>query len=243
MFAIILTVFFFAIPNYSQGIDLGSLFSTTDSDLVNSYFEKKYGTIEKLFNLIKEQEDETRYLREEHRSTEADSDNFFRRNPFSNRDDRIYYQERLQDAFREAKKSKERERKLKSDYKKWLNTKRIIRKRVIRKKSSTNSSSVGLRYTPPFLPLSISFDSEKGIILSAQGKIPTPIGTFEIYKNIAFPDRKTLTIVLGDKKHVYDLENRSFKVKLPNDLEGKSKVEYDGKGNIVVIVPNPVLTN
>lgn len=105
---------------------------------------------------------------------------------------------------------------------------------------SDGTGSFGVKFKPYVIPLSIVFDSRAGIVLSCEGKIPTPIGTFEIYKNVSFPRKKTLTIVLRDKKHVYDLGDRSFKISLPNDLHGKSKVEYDGNGNIFVVVPNPV---
>ena len=105
---------------------------------------------------------------------------------------------------------------------------------------STDSISSSVKFKPYIIPLSIAFDSRVGIILSCEGSIPTPIGTFEVYKNISFPKRKTLTIVLGANKEVYDLGDRSFKVNLPNDLEARSTVEYDGNGNIVVVVPNPI---
>ena len=104
---------------------------------------------------------------------------------------------------------------------------------------SDGTGSFGAKFKPHIIPLSIAFDSRAGIVLSCEGKIPTPIGTFEIYKNVTFPKKKTLTIVLRDKKYVYDLGDRSFNVSLPNDLHGKSKVEYDGNGNIFVVVPNP----
>lgn len=100
--------------------------------------------------------------------------------------------------------------------------------------------SAGIEYSLPFIPLSIGFDSEEGIRLSCSGKIPTPIGVFEVYKNVSFPETNTLTIILGDKKYIYDLENRPFKVSLPNELEGKTKLEYDGEGNIIVIIPKPL---
>jgi hypothetical protein len=100
--------------------------------------------------------------------------------------------------------------------------------------------SMGIEYSLPFIPLSIAFDSKEGIRLSCSGKIPTPIGVFEVYKNVSFPETNTLTIIIGDKKHIYDLENRPFTISLPNELEGKSKLEYDGKGNIIVVIPHPM---
>lgn len=99
--------------------------------------------------------------------------------------------------------------------------------------------STGIKYALPFIPLSIYFDSKDGIGISCSGKIPTPIGVFEVYKNVSFPGKNTLTIIIGNKKHVYDLENRPFSVSLPNELEGRSKIEYDGEGNIVVTIPRP----
>ena len=236
-FKILLLAYCFLFPSLCPAHEFVAFWDTTDHELEISYLEKEYETIEKLYNLIREQEEQTQYLRQEHKSIEAESDKFYRRNPFPSRGDRYYWHERLLDAIREIKKSKEREKKLKADYRKWHRIKKSA------KRSTKRSGSVGIKYTPPFSTLSISFDTERGIVLSCEGKIPTPIGTFEIYKNVAFPDKKTLTIVLGSEKHIYDLGDRSFKVNLPNDLEGKSKVEYDGKGNIVVIVPKPVFQN
>ena len=120
----------------------------------------------------------------------------------------------------------------------------VIEKGVIdtvkeRMPESTDGGSSGVKFKPYGIPLSIAFDSRGGIILSCEGTIPTPIGTFEIYKNVSFPGRKTLTIVLGQRKHVYDLGDRVFNVNLPNDLQGRSRVEYDGNGNVTVVVPNP----
>ncbi len=105
---------------------------------------------------------------------------------------------------------------------------------------STDAGSSGIKFKPYLIPLSITLDSRAGIILSCEGSVPTPIGTFEVYKNISFPSKTTLTVVLGDKKHIYDLGGRSFKVNLPNDLEGRSRIEYDGSGSIVVVIPSPV---
>jgi hypothetical protein len=105
---------------------------------------------------------------------------------------------------------------------------------------SADAGSSGIRFKPHLIPLSITLDSREGIILSCEGSIPTPVGTFEVYKNVSFPSKTTLTVVLGDKKHVYDLAGRSFKVNLPNDLEGRSRIEYDGSGSIVVVVPRPM---
>ncbi len=106
---------------------------------------------------------------------------------------------------------------------------------------SEDQGSSGLKFTPYMIPLSISIDSKEGIILSCEGAIPTPLGIFEIYKNISFPKKKTLTIVLAEKKHIYDLGEKSFKVHLPNDRKAESRVEYDGHGNIVVVIPNPIV--
>ena len=106
--------------------------------------------------------------------------------------------------------------------------------------SDNGVNGIGVSYEPPVIPLVISYELDSGIILSAKGKIPTPIGTFAIYKNITFPEMKTLTIVLGNEKHIYDLEDNIFEVQIPNDKEGKSTIEYDGNGNILVIIPDPI---
>ena len=100
--------------------------------------------------------------------------------------------------------------------------------------------STGVTYESP-IGLSISIDSQRGIILQCSGRIPTLIGTFSVYSDVSFPGKQTLTVNMGDRKHVYDLGGHAFKVDLPNDLQGKSRVEYDGRGNIVVTVPDPIL--
>ena len=98
----------------------------------------------------------------------------------------------------------------------------------------------GVSYDPPIIPLVISYDSTNGLIITAIGELPTPIGTFAIYKNVSFPDRKTLTIVLNEEKYIYDLGDNKFEVQIPNDKDGNSTIEYEGDGNIIVIIPNPV---
>ena len=100
--------------------------------------------------------------------------------------------------------------------------------------------SAGIKYSLPFIPLSIFFDSKEGIGLSCSGKIPTPIGVFEVYKNVSSLGKTTLTIIIGNKKYLYDLENRPFSISLPNDLQGKSKIVYDGEGSIIVTIPRPL---
>ena len=112
---------------------------------------------------------------------------------------------------------------------------------IILKHSNKQQIDAGLEYQPPFIPLTISVNKSGKISLKVTGaKLPTPIGTFSLYANVSFPDQKILTVVVGEKKHMYDMKNTSFRVNIPNDKQGQSKIEYDGKGNITVVIPEPV---
>ncbi len=102
-------------------------------------------------------------------------------------------------------------------------------------------SDAGLQFESNLIPLEIYISTGGEVSFGMTGpRVPTPIGTFTIYANVSFPDRKTQTVVAGDKKYMYDLHDIPFRVSLPNDLYGKSKVEYEGRGNIAVVVPKPV---
>lgn len=106
--------------------------------------------------------------------------------------------------------------------------------------SAASTAECAAVYRPLALPLEITVN-QKGEISFAtvSPQIPTPIGTFSVYSNVAFPQYKTLTIILGTTRHVYDMGNNNFEVKIPNDRKGQSKIIYEG-GNIIVVIPDPV---
>lgn len=107
--------------------------------------------------------------------------------------------------------------------------------------SSRASVIAGLRYQPPIVPISIAFTST-GLSVTIEGRIQTPVGTFAAFSEIDSPsDKKILAVALGDAVYTYELDDRTFQVQLPNDLNGATRVTYDGKGNIRVVVPNPIL--
>lgn len=98
----------------------------------------------------------------------------------------------------------------------------------------------GIGYSPPVIPLTIRVNHRGEVSVSAEGPvIPTPIGTFRAYANVSFPDTNTLTVVTGKTKTVYDLKGKAFRVSIPNDRHGQSRVEYDGR-DIFVTIPEPV---
>lgn len=105
-------------------------------------------------------------------------------------------------------------------------------------------ANVGIRYQPPIIPIAISIGTD-GVTVSIDGHVQTPIGMFSVYGNVVAPfsneASRTLTVVAGDRGYVYPLDERTFEVNLPNDLNGKTKLSHDGKGNIRVEIPNPVL--
>ena len=92
-------------------------------------------------------------------------------------------------------------------------------------------------YTPPFVPVNISVASNGELKVSVGGKISTPIGTFS-----ASWERKKihyLEVTLGNQTRFYPLGRNTFKIYLPNSLDGDTSVRYDGEGNVRIIVPNP----
>jgi len=228
----------------------------SDSQTTERIFEKEYGNIEQLAGQIRDEEKHIRSLESEISSLKSQSPPNAGGSGFQGfqayMEWRTTQRKEIDAKSSEISEAKKRKRELESDYQRWDAAKKkfaAATKVEIPTKESGGflgklmRGSAGVKYTPPLIPLSIAFDSSGEIQLSCEGKIPTPIGTFEIYKNVSFGDKKTLTVVLGDKKHVYDIEDRSFKVSLPNDQDGKSKIEYDGRGNIVVLIPHPIPSN
>ena len=107
--------------------------------------------------------------------------------------------------------------------------------------AGVSRTEVGSSYQAPVIPLEISIDSRGKVHLKARsGRLPTPIGTFSVYANVSFPDTKTLTVVAGETKSVFDLGQRRFQVNIPNDRNHRSTIDYDGAGNIMVVIPDPV---
>ncbi|RLE28754.1 MAG: hypothetical protein DRJ61_15845 [Acidobacteria bacterium] len=99
----------------------------------------------------------------------------------------------------------------------------------------------GVSFQPAFIPLEVSVNHRGKVSLRASGvKIPTLVGTFSIYANVAFPEKCTLTVVTGDSKTVFDLDNKKFKIAIPNDRDNNSTIEYDGNGDVIVVIPEPV---
>lgn len=106
---------------------------------------------------------------------------------------------------------------------------------------TAGSADVGVHFEANFIPLEVYINSRGDVSLGVSGpKVPTPIGTFSVHADVSFPDRNTLTIVAGNRKHVYDLFDQRFRVSIPSDRDGESRVEYDGKGNIVITISDPV---
>jgi hypothetical protein len=102
----------------------------------------------------------------------------------------------------------------------------------------------GLRYEPPLVPISIEL-TRRGVSVTLEGKLQTPMGTFAAFSVASVPfssgSGRTLTVVLREQAYVYALDDRRFSVQLPNDLRGKSQLFYDGNGNVKVVISNPVV--
>lgn len=107
--------------------------------------------------------------------------------------------------------------------------------------------SATLSYSPPLLPIEITYDLTTGQIrVSVSGRIQTPLGTFKVSfgaKSIEkrYNGVRTLTIITGTKKYVYQLENgRPYSIKLPSDENGQTEVRYSGADeNLEIEIPNP----
>src|SRR5688572_14951431 len=67
--------------------------------------------------------------------------------------------------------------------------------------------SGGLSYEPPIVPIKVTV-TRKGVSVSVEGRVLTPFGKFSAHSEAAFIGRKTLTLVLGKKATVYELDNR-----------------------------------
>lgn len=103
------------------------------------------------------------------------------------------------------------------------------------------SVSGGIAYEPPIVPIKIKV-TNKGVSVNVEGRVLTPFGKFSAFTEASFPDRRTLTLVLGKRATVYQLDDRKrYTIEVPNDLRGRTKIHTDGNGNIRVVVPQPVL--
>lgn len=109
------------------------------------------------------------------------------------------------------------------------------------------SSSVSVSYSPPLLPIEITYDLSTGQIkLALNGRIQTPIGTFKAsYAATSIGRRydgvRTLTVITGTNKYVYKLEpGRPYSIRLPSDENGQAEVRYSGTDeNVEIVIPNP----
>jgi hypothetical protein len=102
-------------------------------------------------------------------------------------------------------------------------------------------------YSPPLLPIEIAYDLITGQIkVLLSGRISTPLGTFKAAfgaTSIAtgYNVVRTLTIITGTRKYVYELEHgRPYSIKLPSDENGQTGVRYSGTDdNLEIEIPNP----
>ena len=98
------------------------------------------------------------------------------------------------------------------------------------------SASGGVRYKPPFLPLSVAINQNGEISVSAEASVVTPIGTFSAFADVAYPSDRTLTIVTEVKKAIYRLGSDRLRVRLEGGPFASQTVEYDGNGNIRILI-------
>ena len=107
--------------------------------------------------------------------------------------------------------------------------------------------SVTVSYSPPLLPIEIVYELTTGQIkVMLSGKISTPLGTFKASfgaSSVAkrYNGVRTLTIITGTIKYVYELEHgRPYSIKLPSDENGQTEVRYSGTDdNLEINIPNP----
>lgn len=92
-------------------------------------------------------------------------------------------------------------------------------------------------YSPPILPVTVSVNSRGELNVAASSEVVTPVGAF----SASWTREKVqyLKITLGSKTQYYPLGGGRFRVELPNSLKGRSRLDYDGKGNIHITIPQP----
>jgi hypothetical protein len=109
------------------------------------------------------------------------------------------------------------------------------------------TSSVTVSYSPPLLPIEITYDVISGQLkVALSGRIQTPIGDFKVSFGAAsiakrYNGVRTLTLITGNRKYVYELEHgRPYSIKLPSDENGQTEVRYTGNDdNLEISIPNP----
>jgi hypothetical protein len=107
--------------------------------------------------------------------------------------------------------------------------------------------SVTVTYAPPLLPIEITYDVLSGQLkVALSGRIQTPLGSFKVSFAAAsiakrYNGVRTLTLITGDRKVVYELEHgRPYSIKLPSDENGETEVRYSGNDeNLEISIPNP----
>ena len=117
-----------------------------------------------------------------------------------------------------------------------------INKILKRRKENGDSQTLNINilknftvtYQPYFVPIQIQISSNGEIILStAKKSIPTPIGIFSVGAELVVQARRTLVIVYGGKKYVYELGSEPFVFDV-SEYEGSVFIEYDGNGNATI---------
>ena len=107
--------------------------------------------------------------------------------------------------------------------------------------------SVTVSYSPPLLPIEITYDfTTEQIKVSLSGRIQTPLGTFKVTYGAKSIEKRyngvrTLIVITGTKKYVYELEHgRPYSIKLPSDENGQTEIRYSGTDeNLEIEIPNP----
>lgn len=88
------------------------------------------------------------------------------------------------------------------------------------------------------IPVKVSVNSDGEIEVLMIGGVDTKIGGFSV--SVEEIEEYHLEITLGTETRFYTLGSRAYEVYVPNSLDGKTVVRYDGKRNVRIIVPNPV---
>ena len=92
-------------------------------------------------------------------------------------------------------------------------------------------------YSPPFIPVTLSVDSDGVLQVTAGSQLITPAGTFSV--EWERQNRYHLEVTLGTQTRFYELGANTFKIYLPNSIDGDTSVRYDGEGNVRILVPDP----
>lgn len=95
------------------------------------------------------------------------------------------------------------------------------------------SMSYSVAFKPHLIPTKIKLNSKGEVSFQTEYSVPTPLGIFSISSEVVFKNKRTLIILSGKRKYIYDLGEKPFVFDF-SAASRKPRIAYDGLGSIKV---------